>query len=162
MAHSQKQTRISGNIDILKCWVRKEHKMNSLGMPFWEHESPPGPRSRNRAQKGENWHMMEWWPVLELVLFNIVFNDLNRGTECTLYTFADGTEQSGGVYTVEGRGTIRRVVDKPQKQAWMNLTRFNAAERRSWTRAFLDKIKKQQKSLIEVSPMEKDLRVLED
>lgn len=127
-------------------------------MPFWEHESNPGPSSRNRAQEAGNQHTTEWWPVLELMLFN----DLNSGTECNLYIFADGTEQSGVVRTVEGRDTIQRDLDKPQKWACMNLTRFNTVQHRFWTRAFLDTSTDQQKNLTEISPVEKDLRVLED
>ena len=42
--------------------------------------------------------------------------------------FADGTQLSGAVDTVEGSDAIQGDLSRPERWAWVNLMRFNTAK----------------------------------
>ncbi|KAK4820188.1 hypothetical protein QYF61_021460 [Mycteria americana] len=76
--------------------------------------------------------MSKWKPVvsgvpegsiLEPVLFNIFINNIDSGIECTLSKFAENTKLNG-----EGREAIQRELDRLEKQAHVNLMKFNKAK----------------------------------
>ena len=58
-------------------------------------------------------------------LFNIFLSDLDDGIRCTLMKFADDTELSGEVDTLEGRATLPEDLDRLEEWANKNLMKFN-------------------------------------
>jgi len=63
--------------------------------------------------------------MLGKILFNIFINDLHDGAECILSKFADDTKLGGAADTPEGAAAIQRDLDRLEKTADRNLTRFN-------------------------------------
>jgi len=66
--------------------------------------------------------------VLGPVLFNIFISDMDSGIECTLTQFANETQLSGAVDTLEGREAMQKDADRLERWAHAHLVKFNKAK----------------------------------
>ncbi|KAJ7415440.1 rna-directed dna polymerase from mobile element jockey-like [Willisornis vidua] len=62
--------------------------------------------------------------TLEPVLFGILINDTDNGIKCSLNEFVHSTKMSGMFDVPEGQSAIQGDLEKHEKQACVNLTRF--------------------------------------
>ncbi|PKU47466.1 rna-directed dna polymerase from mobile element jockey-like [Limosa lapponica baueri] len=80
-----------------------------------------------------NGSMSKWKPVTSgvqhgLVQGPVLFNIMERGTECTLSQFANHTKLCGAVNMLEGRDAIQRDLDRLERRTGANLMKFNHAK----------------------------------
>jgi len=66
--------------------------------------------------------------VLGSALFNTFVGDMDSGIECPLSRFADDTNLSGVVDTLEGRDASQRDLDRLERWVHANLMKFNKAK----------------------------------
>lgn len=68
------------------------------------------------------------------MLFNILINDLDAGTECTLSKFADNAKLRGVAETPCGCAAIQSDLDRLENWALRDLVKFNKGNAKLWHR----------------------------
>jgi len=102
--------------------------------------------------------------VLVPALFNILINDLNERTQCSLSKFADDTKLEGVVNTSEDCAAIQRDLDRIETWAESNLMKFNMGKCRVLHLGRSNPIHQYRlgADLLQSSSVERDLGVLVD
>ncbi|GAB0202560.1 mitochondrial enolase superfamily member 1 [Grus japonensis] len=102
--------------------------------------------------------------VLGPALFNIFVSDMDNRIKCSLGTFPDDTKLCGVVDTLEGRDAIQRDLDRLERWARANHTKFNKAKCKvlHMGQSNPKHNYRLSREWIESSPEEKDLGVLID
>ncbi|XP_074455182.1 uncharacterized protein LOC141747949 isoform X1 [Larus michahellis] len=105
---------ISGHLRFTqRIWEQTLYAIQSAKPGF---PTPPGPITLNLPT------------ILGPILFSIVINDLDDGTECILSKFADDTKLGGVADTPEGCAAIQHDLDRLESWAGKNLMKFNKSK----------------------------------
>jgi len=100
--------------------------------------------------------------TLRPVLFSIFISGIGTGIECTLNKFADNSEMSGAVNSLEGGDLIQWDLDRLEEWAHVNVMKFNKAKGKVLylgedNSQYHDRLDDE---CVKSSPKEKDLGVL--